>query len=73
MEYSSRWGIVSGLPDENMHRSFFLRMDAKIGEDLYLSWGVGSETGRRDGVSRKFALTNIKYAFWNKPAFVSGD
>jgi hypothetical protein len=72
MEYSSRRGIVSGLPDENVHRSF-LGMDAKIGEDLYLSWGVGSETGRRDGLSRKFALTNIKYAFGNKPVFVKGD
>jgi len=46
-------------------------MDAKMGEDLYLSWGVGTETGRRDGVGRKFALTNIKYAFGSKPVFIN--
>lgn len=70
IEYSTRKGSVAGLPDENVHRGF-LGMDAKMGEDLYLSWGVGTETGRRDGVDRHFALTNIKYAFGSKPVFVN--
>lgn len=70
MEYSSRQSIVPGLSDENVRRGF-VGMDAKVAEDLYLSWGVGSETGHRDGVDRKFALTNINYAFGNRPVFIN--
>ncbi len=67
-EYSHRTTVAAGLTDENVRRNF-VGMDFKVAEDLYLSWGVGSETGRRDGIDKTFALANIKYAFGDKPLF----
>lgn len=68
LEYSYRTGIVSGLADEKLSRGF-IGMDAKVADNLYLSWGVGSETGRREGENQKFSLMNVKYAFGNMPVF----
>lgn len=67
-EYSSKHTTTSGLADEDIRRGF-AGMDIKLADDLYLSWGVGTETGHRDGKDRVFSLANVKYAFGSKPIF----
>lgn len=68
LEYSLRKGVVPAQEDENIKRGF-VGMDVKVADDMYLSWGVGSETGKRNGSDSKFTLMNIKYAFGKQPVF----
>ena len=65
LEYSERDSKVSGLPDETRRRTI-LGVEYRLQEDLYLSFGIGSETGRRDGQDSDFSLANLKWGFGGK-------
>lgn len=62
LEYSQRKSKAATLRDENRKRSF-AGLEYRISEGLYLSAGVGSETGRRDGKNQRVTLMNLMWGF----------
>ena len=65
LEYSHRRSRISGLADENRRRTV-IGVEYRLKEDLYLSFGVSSETGRRDGNNTNLALANLNWGFGDK-------
>jgi len=65
LEYSERESKIAGLSDETRRRTI-LGVEYRLQEDLYLSFGIGSETGRRDGQNSDFSLANLKWGFGGK-------
>lgn len=66
VEYSLRRSKVSGLEDERRRR-WVLGFEYRIQKDLYISLGIGSENGRRDGKNSGMTLANLKWGFGGEP------
>lgn len=66
VEYSQRRSKVSGLDDE-LRRRLVFGFEYRIQKDLYISLGIGSENGRRDGKNSGMALANLKWGFGAEP------
>lgn len=73
---NARWGVIAegslskakapGLSDEKRKRAV-LAAEYKISEGLYVSLGIGNDTGRRDGKNQHMTLANLKWGFGDKP------
>jgi len=66
VEFSRRTSKISGLTDERKRRLVF-GAEYQIQKDLYVSFAIGSESGRRDGKNSGLALANLKWGFGDKP------
>ena len=61
-ETSLRRAKATSLLDEKRRR-YFLGVEYRLREDLYLVAGVGSDKGRRDGKEDRATLVNLKWGF----------
>jgi hypothetical protein len=66
IEHSQRLSRVTGFADERRRRTV-VGVEYRIQKDLYLDFGIGSESGRRDGKNSGLALANLKWGFGDKP------
>lgn len=67
-EYSQRKSKIAGMADENRRRTV-IGVETRLREDLYLSFAVASETGRRDGRNSGLTLANLNWGFGDKAIF----
>jgi hypothetical protein len=73
---NARWGVIaegslskgkaSTLSDENRKR-VVLAAEYKISDGLYVSLGIGNDTGRRDGKDQHMTLASLKWGFGDQP------
>jgi hypothetical protein len=66
LELTRRTSKIASLVDERRQRTV-LSLEYRIQKDLYIDFGIGSETGRRDGRNSGMALANLKWGFGGKP------
>jgi hypothetical protein len=66
LEYSYRRGKVSGYETENRRR-YLLGGEYRLMSDLYISLGIGTDTGSRDRKNQPFSLANLKWGFGTTP------
>lgn len=66
IEHSRRTSKIAGLADEKRRRTV-LGVEYRIQKDLYIDFGIGSESGRRDGKNSGLALANLKWGFGSTP------
>jgi hypothetical protein len=66
IEHSRRTSKIAGLVDERRQRTV-VGLEYRLQKDLYIDFGIGSESGRRDGKNSGMALANLKWGFGGKP------
>ena len=66
VEYSLERSKAPPLSDEHRKR-FVAAVEYRLMTDLYLSAGLGSDTGRRDGKNQRLALMNLQWGFSSTP------
>jgi hypothetical protein len=73
---NAHWGVIAEgslskgkahtLSDENRKRAV-LAAEYKISDGLYVSLGIGNDTGRRDGKDQHVTLASLKWGFGDQP------